>query len=214
MHIGSVDVKITGPALIDIKGTTLFPKQDGTTGIELSYRGKRVSVPVVVKDATKVRPVSFQRDVMPVLTASGCNTGSCHGSARGQDGFMLSLFGYDPKGDHHRITRELPGRRINLAIPEDSLILTKATESVPHTGGKLFDKDSDNYRVLLEWIKLGANNDQGDVVLPTSIEVRPTQAVLKGAGELLPLTVRATYSDGSDRDVTNLTTFPLAMTTR
>ncbi|MFK7909155.1 MAG: PSD1 and planctomycete cytochrome C domain-containing protein [Akkermansiaceae bacterium] len=203
----SVDIKIADPKIISADKTNLRPKADGMTTVEISYRGEKVTVPVQVKEAAKARPVSFQRDVMPVLTSSGCNTGSCHGSARGQDGFMLSLFGYDPKGDHYRITREMPGRRINLALPEDSLLLTKATESVPHTGGKLFEKDSDNYRVLLEWIKSGAENDKGEAVLPTSIEVRPTQAVLKGTKQKLPLTVRATYSDGSDRDVTKLTTF-------
>lgn len=203
----SVDVKVADPGIVRAEGSKLLPKADGATTVELSYRGKKVAVPVQVKDAAKPRPVSFQRDVMPILTAAGCNTGSCHGSARGQDGFMLSLFGYDPAGDHFRITREMPGRRINLALPEDSLLLTKTTESVPHTGGKLIEKDSENYRVLLEWIKAGAENDKGEVVLPTSIEVRPTQAVLKGAGEKLPLTVRATYSDGSDRDVTRLTAF-------
>lgn len=206
----SVTLKAADDKTIRIEATTLFPKTDGSTQVEISYRGKKLSVPVIVKDANTLRPISFQRDVMPVLTAEGCNTGSCHGSARGQDGFMLSLFGYDPKGDHFRITREMPGRRINLAIPEDSLFITKATEAVPHTGGKLFEKDSASYKVLLNWVKAGAKYDKEtgkDLVLPTSIEVRPTQAVLKGSNEKLPLTVRAIYSDGSDRDVTSLTTF-------
>ena len=204
----SVDLKVKDGELIRIEGTTLYPKADGTTTVEVSYRGQKKRVEVVVEDATKPRPVSFQRDVMPVLTAAGCNTGSCHGSARGQDGFHLSLFGYDPKGDHFRLTREMPGRRINLALPEDSLLLTKSIESVPHTGGKRFDKNSAAYSVLLEWLKTGAKYDEGkEIVLPTSIEVRPVEAVIKGAGEKLPLTVRALYSDGSDRDVTPLTTF-------
>ena len=99
-----------------------------------------------MKDAEKPRPVSFQLDVMPVLTAAGCNTGSCHGSARGQDGFHLSLFGYDPKGDHFRLTTEMAGRRINNAIPEESLLVTKALGTVPHTGGKLIKPDSASYR--------------------------------------------------------------------
>ncbi|MBK1856276.1 DUF1553 domain-containing protein [Verrucomicrobiaceae bacterium 5K15] len=203
----SVDISAADAALVRIEGTTLFPQVDGETSVEISYRGKKATVQVVVKEAKKARPVSFRRDVMPVLTASGCNTGSCHGSARGQDGFNLSLFGYDPQGDHYRLTREMPGRRINLALPEDSLMLTKATEKVPHTGGKLFDESSAAYKVLHAWIKDGAHYDDGDIVLPTSIEVRPTQAVLKGAGQKLPLTVRAIYSDGSDRDVTSLTTY-------
>lgn len=203
----SVDLHIADPNIVAAEETTLRPKSDGATTVGVTYRGKKITVPVQVKDSAKARAVSFQRDVMPILSASGCNTGSCHGSARGQDGFMLSLFGYDHVGDHFRLTREIPGRRINLAIPEDSLMLTKATESVPHTGGKLFEKNSETYKVLLEWVKSGAANDSGKVVLPTSIEVRPTQAVLKGAGQKLPLTVLAKYSDGTDRDVTRLTTF-------
>ena len=208
----SVELRIKGEAVVQVEGTTLFPKADGSCNVEIHYRGKQLHVPVVVRDAEVVREVSFQRDVMPVLTASGCNTGSCHGSARGQDGFMLSLFGYDPVGDHYRITRAMPGRRINLALPEDSLLLSKATEAVPHTGGKLFDKHSRSYKVLLDWVKAGAKYDalkEGEekVVLPTAIEVRPTEAVLKGGNQMLPLSVRAIYSDGSDRDVTDLTTF-------
>ena len=203
----SVTLKIVDEKITRAEGTTLHPVADGATQVQISYRGMKIVTEVVVKEATKLRPVSFQRDVMPIITAAGCNTGSCHGSARGQDGFMLSLFGYDPKGDHFRLTRAMPGRRINLAIPEDSLMITKSTETVPHTGGKLFEKDSSSYEILLEWIKGGAKYDQGEVVLPTSIEVRPTQAVLKGSDENLPLTVRALYADGSDRDVTSLTTF-------
>ncbi|MFM7043510.1 MAG: hypothetical protein ACKO35_15150, partial [Planctomycetaceae bacterium] len=85
---------------------------------------------------------SFRRDVMPVFFRAGCNAGTCHGSARGKDGFMLSLFGYDPKGDYARIVEQLPGRRVNTAVPEKSLLLLKATAAVPHTGGKLFTPDS------------------------------------------------------------------------
>ena len=203
----SVSLKTGDEELIRIEGTTLYPKADGTTQVEITYRGMTVVTQVVVKDAQKPRPVSFQRDVMPVLTAAGCNTGSCHGSARGQDGFHLSLFGYDPQGDHFRLTREMSGRRVNLALPEQSLFLTKSIEAVPHTGGKLFEKDSRSYRVLLEWVKNGAKLDVGEVVMPTSIEVRPSQVVLKGEDQKLPLTVRALYSDGTDRDVTRLTTF-------
>jgi hypothetical protein len=206
----SIDLQVVGQPVVRVEDTTLFPEMDGSCLIQISYRGKQLSVPVTVKEASENRLASFQRDVMPVLTASGCNTGSCHGSARGRDGFMLSLFGYDPVGDYHRITREMPGRRINLALPEDSLLLRKAIEAVPHTGGKLFEKDSRAYQVLLDWVKAGADYDEpqdNGIVLPTAIEVYPKQVVLKGKDQLLPLSVRAIYSDGSDRDVTKLTTF-------
>ncbi len=195
------------PSLVRIEGSTLFPVRDGSTEIRIAFRGKALTVPVIVKESTADRRISFQQDVVPVFTASGCNTGACHGSARGQDGFMLSLFGYDPKGDHHRLTRELAGRRLNLAVPTDSLLLTKAIGAVPHTGGKLFEKDSKAYRTLLEWIEKGAEYDPEGVALPVKIEVEPKQFLLEGQGKKIPLTVKATYSDGTDRDVTELSTF-------
>jgi hypothetical protein len=104
---------------------------------------------------------------MPVFLKAGCNTGSCHGSARGQDRFMLSLFGYDAKGDHHRITREQGTRRINLAIPEESMLVEKAIAAVPHTGGKLFEKNSDHWHTLVNWLKRGAPEDPKDIAKPT-----------------------------------------------
>ena len=106
-------------------------------------------------------PPSFRRDVMPVLFRAGCNAGTCHGSARGKDGFMLSLFGYDPKGDYGRIVTEMVGRRVNTAVPAQSLLLLKATGSVPHTGGKLFPPESDLYRTLHRWIEAGAPDRAG-----------------------------------------------------
>ncbi|MCP5543779.1 MAG: PSD1 domain-containing protein [Akkermansiaceae bacterium] len=198
---------VENPAIAKLEGTRLQPVADGETKLLIEYRGLRAEIPVKVRDATKERPVSFQLDVMPVLTAAGCNAGSCHGSARGQDGFHLSLYGFDPKGDHFRLTTEMPGRRINTALPEESLLLTKSVGSVPHTGGKLMEPGSANYDTLLAWIRDGAKSDAGDIPHPTGIEVRPKQMVLTGSDIRVPLTVRATYSDGSDRDVTRLSGF-------
>jgi len=194
-------------SLATLTGTSLLPKKDGSTTLKIEYRGLSTEVPVVVKDAEKTRPVSFQLDVMPVITAAGCNTGSCHGSARGQDGFHLSLFGFDPKGDHFRLTTEMAGRRVNLAVPDESLLITKALGSVPHTGGKLMKKDSPFYNTLIEWIRGGAKFDEGEIAKPTSIEVQPKQLVLTGPDVRIPFTIRAIYSDGTDRDVTTLSRF-------
>src|SRR5438876_2812629 len=83
-----------------------------------------------------LRPVSFRLDVMPVFFRAGCNSGGCHGAARGKDGFHLSLFGYDPAGDYFRLTQQIVGRRVDLAAPAQSLLLLKATGMVPHTGGR------------------------------------------------------------------------------
>ncbi len=192
---------------VNLKENLLTPKEDGESKIKIDYRGLSTEVAVKVKDAKKDRPISFQLDVMPVLTAAGCNTGSCHGSARGQDGFHLSLYGFDPKGDHFRLTTEMAGRRLNLAVPEESLMITKSTGAVPHTGGKLFDTGSPFYETLVQWIRDGAKFDEGEIPQPTGIEIRPAQVVMTGKDVLIPFTVRASYSDGSDRDVTTLTTF-------
>ncbi len=200
-------VTLADPSLAALTDTTLRPLKDGSTTLKVEYRGLATEIPVVVKEATKERPVSFQLDVMPVITSAGCNTGSCHGSARGQDGFHLSLFGFDPKGDHFRLTREMAGRRLNLALPEASLMLTKATGDVPHTGGKLIGKDSANYKTLLAWIQSGAPYDKDDIPRPTGITIEPPQLVMKGPDLEIPLTVRAAYSDGTDRDVTPLSSF-------
>jgi hypothetical protein len=120
---------------------------------------------------------------------------------------MISLFGYDPKGDYQRVTREFAGRRINLALPEESLLLTKAIGTVPHTGGKLFEKDSPFHSTLLEWIKDGAKYDPAEIALPVKIEVEPKEFLLEGSAKEIPLTVKATYSDGTDRDVSTLSNY-------
>ena len=198
---------LENPALAALNGSTLKPLADGQTKLRIDFRGQSSEIAVIVKDATVPRPISFQLDIMPVLTSAGCNTGSCHGSARGQDGFMLSLFGYDPEGDHQRITRQLSGRRINLALPEESLLVTKSTGQVPHTGGKLFGKDTPYAKAMIDWIKAGVPYDKDDIALPIGIDIEPKQYVLKGERVKVPLTVRARYSDGTDRDVTTLSSF-------
>ena len=198
---------LADPSLAHLTGTSLTPVKDGATNLRVDYRGLSAEVPLTVKDAEKPRPLSFQLDVMPVLTAAGCNTGSCHGSARGQDGFHLSLYGFDPKGDYFRLTTEMAGRRINLAVPEESLMITKSIGAVPHTGGNLMKTDSAFYQTLVEWIRGGANFDEGKIPRPTGIEVQPRELVLTGSDIRIPFTVRATYSDGTDRDVTTLSGF-------
>jgi hypothetical protein len=200
-------LSVTDDSVANLTGNALLPRKDGNTVLRIEYRGLAAELPISVKNATTPRPISFQLDVMPVLTAAGCNTGSCHGSARGQDGFHLSLYGYDPQGDHFRLTTEMAGRRINLAVPEDSLLLTKSIGAVPHTGGNLMKVNSPFYRTLVEWIRAGALADRGEIPQATAIEVEPKQVLFTGSDVKIPFTVRATYSDGTDRDVTTLSTF-------
>jgi len=205
----TADAKVTlsNTSIVKLDGHTLHPAADGEGQLTVEYAGLSKMVPIKVEQATVDRPVSFKLDIMPIFMKSNCNTGSCHGAARGKDGFRLSLFGFDPDGDHFRITRELPGRRLNLAIPEDSLLLTKSVGSVPHTGGKRFGTDSEYYDTMMRWMKAGALNDQGEVPRVVSVELYPPAAVLDGPETTQRLTVRAKYSDGTDRDVTNLAVF-------
>jgi hypothetical protein len=144
---------------------------------------------------------------MPIFMSAGCNAGSCHGSSRGQDGFRLSLFGYDPAGDFFRITREIPNRRINLARPHESLLLLKSTGAVPHTGGELFSTGSQHYRTILRWIDAGAPDDPKDLPTPVALEVEPKQIELDANAGTAQLKATAKYSDGTTRDVTNLALF-------
>jgi hypothetical protein len=147
---------------------------------------------------------SFRQDVMPVLFRAGCNAGTCHGAAKGKDGFMLSLFGYDPAGDYHRIVSDISGRRVNLASPERSLLLLKALGKVPHTGGELFNADSAYYRTLHDWIAAGAPDDAQNIPDTTGLEVAQDRLVFEGKTTHAQLRVFAHQSDGSKRDVTNL----------
>ncbi|MBP52557.1 MAG: cell surface protein [Opitutae bacterium] len=190
-----------------LENSILFPVKDGKTKVIARFQNLQIEIPVSVTGAEKQRLVSFKLDVMPVFLKAGCNTGSCHGSARGQDRFMLSLFGYDPEGDHYRITREQGTRRINLALPEESMLVEKAIGAVPHTGGKLFGKESKHWSTLVTWLRKGALKDSSDVAKPEKIQFFPPSALLEGVGATQQMSVLAHYSDGTTRDVTELTVF-------
>jgi hypothetical protein len=198
---------LKNPALARLERNTVHPVSDGATDLQVQFAGRTVHVPIEVKGASADRPISFKLDVMPVFMKAGCNAGSCHGAARGKDGFRLSLFGFDPDGDYYRLTREVNGRRVNLALPEESLLLLKATGQVPHTGGKRFGEQSELYQTLAHWLEVGAPADPPTVAAPVSLELLPKTAVLDGKGSQQQLVVRARYSDGTERDVTSLALF-------
>ena len=202
-----VTFKPQNTTLVSVAGNLLRPRSDGATTLETSFHGKQANIPIQVLSSTAERPISFRLDVMPIFMRSNCNNGSCHGSARGQDGFMLSLFGYDPAGDYHRITRELTSRRINLAIPEESLLIEKAIGAVPHTGGTLFNNKSEYYHTLRNWLTSGAPDDDKEIATPVALNIYPEQVVLEGRGSKQQFIAIATYSDDTTRDVTSLAVF-------
>ncbi|MFZ4575585.1 MAG: DUF1549 domain-containing protein [Phycisphaerales bacterium] len=204
---GAATARATDPAIARVEGGVVRGVADGACEIEMTAGGATARVSVRVSAmAAPVRPPSFRLDVMPVFARSACNNGSCHGSSRGQDGFRLSLFGFDEAADYRSVTRELPGRRLDFASPVESLLLRKSIGEVPHTGGKRFGKDDPRYATLLAWITAGAKPDPEGTAAPTEIEIYPQNLVL-GVGSTMRMGVRAKYSDGTDRDVTTLATF-------
>ena len=111
-------------------------------------------LPALIASAEE-RPLNFANDIVPIFTKAGCNAGGCHGKASGQNGFKLSLLGFEPQEDFEHIVREARGRRLFPAAPEQSLLLTKAVNSTPHGGGKKLDSKSDEYARLIKWISSG-----------------------------------------------------------
>ncbi len=192
---------------VALEDFTLRPKTNGNGNFTATFGDLVASCQVEVQAVDLVRPVSYRHDVMPVLLRAGCNAGSCHGSARGKDGFRLSLFGFDPAGDYQRLTRELATRRVNIAIPDDSLLLAKSIGSVTHTGGKRFDRDSLYYKKLRRWIESGVPNDLEGAPKVTKLDIFPPHAVLEGKEATQRFVALATYSDGRTRDVTDLVLF-------
>ncbi len=200
-------LNIANPKIAKIDKEKVLPLADGKTVLQVAFAGQTNLVPISVSNVAIQPPISFKLDVMPVFTRAGCNAGACHGTSRGKDGFHLSLYGFDPDGDYYRLTREQIGRRINLAVPEDSLIVQKGLGAVQHTGGVRFATNSDLCQTLIKWLAAGATNDPPNVAKVTGIDIFPKAAVLEGSNALQHFIVRAEYSDGTERDVTPTAVF-------
>jgi hypothetical protein len=184
----------------------VHPQGSGRTEIEIRGPRRTVVVPVTIEQGAEFLPVSFEREIMPILTKAGCNSGGCHGKSGGRGGFQLSLFGFDPATDYETIVQGSRGRRLFPAQPLHSLVVAKPLGSVPHGGGLRLAADTPECQRLVRWIAGGAERSTGDEPQLSSIEVTPAGAMLRHhAGQ--QLTVTAVYSDGSRRDVTRVTEF-------
>ena len=178
-----------------------WPLRAGRVKIRSVVEGRSAETTLEVLENSP-RPWDFAEDIVPLLTRAGCNSGGCHGRATGQNGFHLSLFGYDPEADHAAITRREGGRRISPGRPTSSLLLAKGTGAIPHTGGPRFAIDSVESRTIAAWIGDGAPRTRGPAHGPLAeIKVEPKSALLDGPGER-QFRVVARYGDGSERDVT------------
>ncbi len=161
----------------------------------------------LAESESESEPITFERDVMSVLSKAGCNAGTCHGNLNGKGGFFLSLWGHDPEHDYQQLVRAADGRRINRIAPRESLALLKPTAQVAHEGGKRFDQQSPEYEILSRWIEQGLEGPDPEAAVVTHLNVSPDDTVLWAPQSEIPLSVEAVFSDGSRRDVTRLAVY-------
>ena len=190
------------PSIVAVDATGyLVPHANGSAEIEVSWNGQRTLVPVEVTGFDSLRAVDFATEVEPLLSRFGCNSGGCHGKARGQNGFKLSLFGFDTEYDYQTLVSEGRGRRVMVSAPEKSLLLLKGSGAVPHGGGRRLEPGSEPYRLILSWIQSGAPASAANVAHVVKLSMVPAERVMN-ANEQQQLAVLADYSDGTRRDVT------------
>jgi WD40 repeat protein len=179
----------------------LTPVKDGAGRLLVAVGDKSADLLVEVSGMSKGYRADFVRDVSPVISKLGCNAGTCHGAKEGKNGFKLSLRGYDPETDLRAFTDDLASRRVNVASPDDSLMLLKAIAEVPHEGGRRTTMDAKYYQILRQWIAGGAMLDMKSPRV-TKIEIFPQDPVVQKIGSKQQMRVVASYADGAVRDVT------------
>ncbi|MFO0801313.1 MAG: DUF1549 and DUF1553 domain-containing protein [Gemmataceae bacterium] len=189
--------KVTAAGLVTAVG-------DGDATITATVNGRSLRVKLTASSG--VSGWSFRNHVVPTLTRTGCNSGACHGALAGKGGLKLSLRGYDPDADHFALTRQVVARRVDLAHPADSLMLQKATRTLPHAGGTRFETDSDHHALLLQWVTAGATAPTAAEPELVRLEVFPRVALLKPR-DTVRVIVRAVYANGTVEDVTRWAKF-------
>lgn len=201
----------------------IVPRAHGKTQILVRYQDQETRVSVDVTDFDRSPKIDFETDVIAALSKAGCNQGACHGSPQGKNGFRLSLRGFDPVLDFMTLTHEDFGRRTNTSAADDSLVLKKGLAEVPHQGGRRFRRTDPEYQILRAWIDNGCppspsvipsqkngNQQKNTVVAPpklVQLEILPGARRLPTSHPQQQLVVRAHFSDGHIRDVTDLTVF-------
>lgn len=198
----SASYSVSNPAVVRVDPTgRVYPLADGIAEITATAAEQSVRVPVTVSGTEASRPINFANQVEPVLTKLGCNSGGCHGKIAGQNGFRLSLLGFDPELDYVTLVKESRGRRLFPAAPDQSLFLQKASGVVPHGGGKKTEVGSEEYKLLRRWIASGMpyGNDSDPAIV--KVTVHPDARVIDRKGRQ-QLAVHAHYSDGTVEDVT------------
>jgi hypothetical protein len=193
-------------AAVDETGL-VTPKKNGQTAILIKAGSKTARVPVIVMDLDKPPATHFRTEVIAALNVGGCNSGACHGTPSGKNGFKLSLRGFDPAADYMQLTRDALGRRTDRQQPNASLILQKGLGRVPHEGGQRFRPDSVPVQALRDWLAEGLRDDPPGSPVLQGLDILPGSRVQWAPANRQQLAVLAHFSDGSIRDVTQLTVF-------
>lgn len=198
---------VSEPIVITVDADGLVhPLKDGTTTLTILAGGTELKVAVTVSGIANPPPVSFEHEIVPILTKSRCNSGGCHGKAEGQNGFKLSLLGFDGPFDYDALIREGKGRRVVVSSPRQSLLVRKAIAEIPHGGGRKVDPGSAQHLRLVRWIAEGAHFSVDGEKPLVSIEVEPA-AMLMRPGETRQLRVTAADAGGGRQDATVETEF-------
>lgn len=187
-------------------GGALVPRGEGSTQLYVECGGQQATASLSVSGQRVDEEVSFFHGTLAALTKQGCNSGGCHGSPSGKGGFRLSLRGYDPELDQQTLIREQGGRRTNRMEPEKSLVLLKPTARVAHGGGKRLDESDPAYGLIRDWIAAGCRVPESSPRCE-KIEVYPPERILRAPAEKQQLVVRAYFSDGTVRDVSDLAVY-------
>lgn len=204
---GSYELTSSDPSVAKVDGDYVIAVGDGSANVTAKFtNGRAASATVVVSGTLQPIAHSFRNDIQSILARQGCNMGACHGALAGKGGFRLSLRGYDSDADYHAITREVRGRRIEIADPGKSLLLTKPTGALPHKGGLRLDVGSRDYDVIAQWIAGGAKGPSDADARLTHISVLPENTILT-PGDSSQVLVSAHYSDGRVLDVTHWAKF-------
>lgn len=189
-----------------VRAGVVYPLAEGTATLSVQVDGQTTTVPIMVTKVNDERPVSFAREVQPILTKAACNSGGCHGAALGRGGFRLSLFGFDPTFDHAQIVQSNEGRRVVLSEPERSILLQKPILNMEHGGGEKLKANSREYATLLRWLEDGAPEPEVNPATVVKLEVYPSARILAVGGQQ-QLAITAIWSDGRREDVTPVTQF-------
>ncbi len=197
-----VKTKLSAPNVTISKHGLVRALKDGETEISFSLAGQSVKTKVSTSHINGDFHPSFVRDVNPVISKMGCNSGTCHGANKGKAGFKLSLRGNDSIFDLRAFTDDHACRRINVASPENSLMLLKGTSAVPHQGGQVTRPGEPHYEIVKQWIADGAPLDHS-IPKVTQIEVFPKNPIVQHVNSNQQFRVIATYADGKKRDVTS-----------